>query len=284
MSYRLRVCILRGYDSMSRFAVLLATVLVTGIGAASAADLQRKAPIAAPVASPVYNWTGFYVGAHAGWIWSDIDVSQNYLPSPAAFGAGPFGYSQDADGGMLGGQIGFNYQISNWVLGIEADLSWTDIGRTTTVTPLLSDLLVVIPGSFHTASVDMNWFATVRGRLGFAANNLLIYVTGGFAFADLDYAVTTSFAATGGPVFAGTASDTRAGWTVGGGFEWGFAPNWSVKGEYLYYDLGDTTVTGPSPTALPIFATVTTFDNTGHILRLGLNYRFGWGGPVVARY
>ena len=91
-----------------------------------------------------------------------------------------------------------------------------------------------------------------------------------------------NFAATGGGVFLGTGGDDfRAGWTVGAGAEWGFAPNWSVKAEYLYYDLGNSTVLGTDP-AFPAFATSTTFENTGHIGRVGINYRFG--GPVVARY
>jgi outer membrane immunogenic protein len=88
----------------------------------------------------------------------------------------------------------------------------------------------------------------------------------------------------GGPaVFAGATSETRAGWTIGAGIEWGFAHNWSVKAEYLYYDLGDTTVIGLSP-AFPASSNVTNFENDGHIARVGVNYRFGYGAPVVARY
>lgn len=263
-------------------AFLTASVLGLGCAqVASAADLPRRAPAPAPVVAPVYNWTGLYVGVHGGWVWSDTDATTSF--APAGF-ADTFSYAHDADGGMLGGQIGFNYQIANWVIGIEADLSWVDLGSTATVAPLTA-AGVAIPGSFHTSSFDMNWFGTVRGRLGFTANTLLVYVTGGFAFADIDHAVvsadpTTAFAVAGG------ASDTRGGWTVGGGFEWGFAPNWSVKAEYLYYDLGDTTLALTDPVTLvgPVTSS-TTFENTGHIVRVGLNYRFGFAAsPVVARY
>jgi outer membrane immunogenic protein len=243
--------------------------------------------MAAPVVAPVYNWTGLYVGLHAGYGWADADGSVTYTPSPAAFGpagVAPFSFSHDADGFMAGGQIGFNYQIANWVVGIEADLSWSDINGGVALGPLTTfPGLVPIVGSTYTSAYDMNWFGTVRGRLGFAANNLLIYVTGGLAYADIDYTTTAFFPATGN-LFVGTASSTEAGWTFGGGFEWGLAPNWSVKAEYLYYDLGDTTVVGSATTAPPAFTTVSTIDNSGHIIRVGVNYRFGWGGPVVARY
>ena len=133
------------------------------------------------------------------------------------------------------------------------------------------------------ASYDqkMPWFGTVRGRLGYASGSWLAYVTGGYAYARLE---TTASATAGALTESISSDDTRSGWTVGGGFEWGFAPNWSVKAEYLYYDLGDTTVTATS--ALAPGAITTSFDNEGHIARIGLNYRFGWGGgaPVVARY
>ena len=135
----------------------------------------------------------------------------------------------------------------------------------------------------RSASAGESVLGTVRGRLGFAVNNWMFYGTGGLAYADVRHTVTTSFAATGGAVLTGTSDDTRFGWTAGAGFEWGFVPNWSLKAEYLYYDLGDTTVTGR--TALfPAFTTSTTFENTGHIARVGINYRFGGAGAVVAKY
>jgi outer membrane immunogenic protein len=270
---------MRRYTVAALAGAAMSVGLVQG---ATAADLGRR-PAPAPVAvAPIYNWTGVYVGVHAGWIWSEGDAAVSSTGLAPATALAPFGYSFDGDGGMLGGQIGFNYQFSNIVVGIEADLSWTGVDGGATVAPLTFGA-GVIPGSFHTSSFDMNWFGTVRGRLGFAANNLLIYVTGGLAFGDVDATtVTQSFIpGIGLNTWTGSASDTQVGWTIGGGLEWGFAPNWSIKGEYLYYDLGDTTVVatgGVAPSTI-----VTNFDNTGHILRVGLNYRFG-GGPVVARY
>jgi outer membrane immunogenic protein len=263
---------------MRDLGIVAAALTSLGLAqSASAADLPRKAPMAAPIVAPVYNWTGFYVGVHAGWGRSESDASTTFLPSPAGFGLAPFTLSNDGDGFLAGGQIGFNYQISSWVVGLEADLSWTDINSTTAAGPLTPfGGGAPLAGTSYASSSDMNWFGTVRGRLGFAANNLLVYVTGGVAFADVDHATATAVL---GPIFAGSTSETLAGWTIGGGFEWGLAPNWSLKAEYLYYDLGDTTVTGVNA-FFPGAAVVTTFDNDGHILRVGVNYRFGGGGPV----
>jgi outer membrane immunogenic protein len=235
--------------------------------------------MAAPIVAPVYNWTGFYVGAHAGYGWSQVDSTTAFLPSAALFGADTFTHSIDRDGWMLGGQIGFNYQISSWVVGLEADNSWADLNGSATRALTLFGAPTV-PASTFRATSDMKWFGTVRGRLGFAANNVLVYVTGGVAFADVDYGGFFRTAGGGGAVLDATGSETHAGWTIGGGGEWGFAPNWSLKAEYLYYDLGDAAISSVAIAGLSI---ATSFDNDGHILRLGVNYRFG-GGPVVARY
>jgi outer membrane immunogenic protein len=263
----------------NRFAFALAAALAAGVGSASAADLPRKAPMAAPVVAPVYNWTGFYIGVHAGYAWTDSDSGVAFPGALAAFGVpfDAFGFSHDSDGFLFGGQIGFNYQVANWVFGVEADLSWTDISGGFGPVPLTTGG-VPLAGTAFSSAYDMEWFGTLRGRLGFAANNLLLYVTGGLAWGDIDVATATT---AGGVTWAGGGGGTEVGWTIGAGVEWGFAPNWSLKLEYLYYDLDDVTLTvaGPAPVT-----TVSTYDNDGHIVRLGVNYRFGFGGPVVARY
>jgi outer membrane immunogenic protein len=260
-------------------AVAVSALFTTTAYAADMAPRYTKAP--PPPVVAVYNWTGFYIGAHVGGGWNQSDTSTIFLPDSVAFPASPFSVGHDHSGVMAGGQIGYNFQSNNIVFGIEADASWVDWSSGYVVGPLLDNVGVVIPGSFQAAATDFEFFGTVRGRLGFAANNWLLYATGGLAYADIRHSVTTAFPPAGGTFIGSSGDDFRAGWTVGAGVEWGFAPNWSLKAEYLYYDLGNITVTQLDP-AFPGFGVSTEFENTGHIARVGVNYRFG--GPVVARY
>jgi outer membrane immunogenic protein len=222
------------------------------VGSLHAADIGRqyvtKAPVTAPI--PYYNWSGPYVGISGGWGWGD---SSHAVGVPGfALSSGDF----NVDGGLIGLTLGFNYQTGPWVLGIEGDISWTDISGGTTVAGVIPPG-VLATGTF-TSSLD--WLGTVRGRIGYAFDRLLPYVTGGVAFGDVNgaYLVTTP----AGTV-AGAGSDTKVGWTVGAGFEYGFTPNLSAKTEYLYVDLGKATA-----------APADRVDFTTHILRAGLNWRF----------
>lgn len=231
---------------MRRFIVAASAVLV-GVASAQAADLpSRKAPppvYTSPV--PAFNWTGFYVGANIGYGWMDAFNKGGVLGAGLA----------DPHGGIVGGgQIGYNYQFSPmFVAGLETDFQGTGIG-----------------GGFVARRTP--WLGTVRARLGvtpFSAP-VMLYATGGFAYGRLNI----------GPFPTGvTFGKVATGWTVGGGAEYAFSPNWSVKAEYLYTDIGANFPTGP-------FATGATEKAHDHLLRVGLNYRFGWGAPaaVVARY
>ena len=206
-------------------------------GTAAAADLPpRPAPAPyykAPVAIPVYNWTGFYIGINGG---------------------GGFGRSQwdstgsfDISGGLVGGTVGYNYQFGQGVVGIEGDIDWADINGTTNTFC-----------AFGCKTSD-HWLSTVRGRLGYAADRFMPFVTGGAAFGDIRAST---------PGFAG-ANNTNAGWTVGAGLEFAIAGNWTAKAEYLYVDLGKFNC------GISCGALVT--DNvsfTTNIVRAGVNYRF----------
>lgn len=215
---------------------LLAVVAVAcGAASASAADLGRpayKAPPPAVVAA--YNWSGFYIGAHLGYAWSSEEATD---PVAGLRGA------TDPDGFLGGVQVGYNWQVDRWVLGIEGDWSWTGADGST---PLV--------GTF---SSDHNWYATVTGRVGYAWDAWLWYVKGGAAWADTEYRYN---------VF-GTASDTRVGWTIGTGFEWALAPQWSAKLEYNYLDFGTDRF---AFTGGPVDV-----DTQVHLIKAGLNYRFG---------
>jgi outer membrane immunogenic protein len=220
-----------------------------------AADLPPAAapPPRAPAAyapPPLFSWTGFYLGINGGYGfgqsgWTDVIN-------------GPTG-NFNTSGFLIGGTIGGNYQIGSFVIGVEADGDWNDANGTTFI------------GSCAAVGCETksDWLATVRARAGFAWDRVLFYGTGGAAFADLQ-------AAAGGFPFA---SATQTGWTVGGGIEWAFAPNWTAKIEYLYVDLGNFTCPFASCGAQNLAGTVTASDTvtlTENVIRAGINYKFGW--------
>lgn len=238
------------------------------------ADVQLPRKAAAPVVA-AYNWTGFYIGGHAGYGWSDNDVNLAFVDPgnivgvarTIAAGAIPNRISLDRSGFVGGGQIGYNYQFNpNWVIGVEADISFTDWKRTNTVT---TNVPTFFPIS-TSATQDTDWFGTARLRLGYAASNWLFYGTGGVAFGETKYRF--SQVTIGGPInIAGTRSSTDVGWAAGGGIEYGW-DRWTVRAEYLHFDLGDESLRVPF--AIPGAALLPNFQNKGDIVRVGLNFRF----------
>jgi len=237
---------------------------------ANATDIYRGGlkdgpPPPVYVAAPI--WNGFYVGVNGGYGWTAND--------------GPL----SPEGGFGGGQIGYNWQglfgYSPWVIGIEADFQGAGISD--------SDRL---------GENSLNWFGTVRGRLGYLVTpTLLLYGTAGLAYGGMNSSANYLTAELeGGPVFIGggaaAISTSRAGWTAGGGLEWMFMPNWSAKLEYLYYDLGSVNDNGAFvadvTSAPPEFSYVVTSHArfSGNIVRAGINYHFNWGAPapVLAKY
>src|SRR6476619_7278162 len=273
--------------------VLLGSVAaVAMITSAMAADLPVKAPPPAP--APVWNWTGFYIGVNGGYSWGRSSRDSNFFnPLNGVALASATGAGRDMNGGLFGGQLGYNWQTANWVFGIETDAQWTGQKGSTTV-------LCPVAGCFPTAvaagtgvgaalSDKLEWFGTFRGRGGVLVTpSVLLYVTGGLAYGSVQTEVALSgFTATGIPVTAiGSRSSDKFGWTVGGGVEAMFAGNWSAKLEYLYMDLGSISNSVVLPTAggFPLGANVTS-RVTDSIIRAGINYHFSAGpGPVVARY
>jgi outer membrane immunogenic protein len=292
---------------------------------ASAADLPMKAP---PMAvSPAYNWSGFYIGGNVGYGFGRVDDESSSAlaatfppgtPLPAAFLTTPvtvpFASSTrtPVDGVIGGGQIGYNWQSSRWVLGIEADIQGADQNRnTSTSTSFFGSTLVpgfpVNPANVtgtqtETVNTRLDWFGTVRGRVGYttgATGDLMWYGTGGYAYGQFKSSVTQSSAGTIGVTGATVtapftsagafnASQNRSGWTAGGGVEgalWG--TGWTWKFEYLHLDFDrvnyvfTTVATGAaSPSVVTRSARF-----TDDIIRVGLNYRFNWyGAGGVGRY
>src|SRR5262245_10847 len=259
-------------------SVATTTIVLTQL--ASAADLPRKAPVAPPPL-PVYSWTGFYIGGHVGYGWRNVDTSYTPLPDPVAFGAlAPTVLGTDVNGVFGGGQIGYNWQASpHWVIGVEADISWSGIKGSSTLAPVPPFVGVPLAGSYLSTSTDINWFGTVRGRLGFLVTpTLLLYGSGGFAYGDVDHSANTFYPGAPGAQYPANVSKTKTGWTAGGGLEWAFANNWSAKIEYLYIDLGDESVVANVLPVNPFGDHVAySWDTKINTVRLGLNYKFS--GP-----
>ena len=208
-------------------AAIAGAALLTVTGAASAADMYRKAPVAAPVIAPItaYNWTGFYAGANIGGEWLR-DKMNDGVVAPTV-----------TPGSVTGGvQAGYNFQTGPWVLGVETDVGYGHPVKSSSI-----------------GRVEKDWSGSVRARAGYAFDNVLLYGTGGLAWANfkLDDSAT--------PVRRTTA---RAGWTLGAGAEYAVTKNISVKGEYLYADYGKANVG------------VVSHDLSDHTVRVGVNYKF----------
>jgi len=263
----------------------LALLSALAASPAVAADLPVRAPAPMPAVVPLATWSGFYIGLNGGYSWGNSSRDLNFFnPLNGLTVATGAGGGRDINGGLFGGQIGYNWQTSNWVFGIEADAQWTgQEGSTTAICAVGGCLTGVVPAVGTTATITdkLEWFGTIRGRVGVTFTpTFLLYVTGGGAYGSVktDLGLAT-FAANGTPLaFAGSRSTDRFGWTVGGGVEWGFAPNWSAKLEYLYMDLGSisNSVVFPTQANFPLGANVTT-NLTDNIFRGGINYRFAPG-------
>ena len=219
-------------------------LLATSLGA-RAADIP--APVYKGVRSVVayYNWTGFYAGINAGYGWGTSDWD---------LGGVGVGVSNKPQGFLVGGTLGYNYQTGSFVWGLEADIAWSAIKGS------------VDCGLGLTCETANKWFGTARGRLGYAFDRFLPYITGGAAFGALEANINPALA---------TSSSTRVGWTVGAGLEYAFLGNWTAKIEYLYVDLGNFN----TPFTAPLQNSVGFKEN---VVRAGLNYKFS--GPIFTQW
>jgi outer membrane immunogenic protein len=254
-------------------ALLGATALsIACVGGALAADMPVKAPVySTPVA---YNWTGFYAGGNIGGAWGTSKYS--FLPSGAWLPENIAPLSADGAAnlnmsGVSGGvQAGYNWQVNSFVFGAEADFQYIGLRKTSTFTQTGIITNLTTPYTFTQISRS-DWLATVRGRLGFAADRVLFYGTGGLAIADSQSSDNLNFP-TSVVGSTGTRSGTQLGWTAGGGAEWAFSDRWTIKAEYLYARFGTTTTVMP-----PITTTLLqsyTDRLTVSVGRVGMNYRF----------
>jgi outer membrane immunogenic protein len=262
-----------GDDVMKKFLLGAIGLVALGIAApASAADLAARPYIKAPppMMAAIYDWSGFYIGLNGGGgsarkCWTETN------DGALGIGIRPEG-CHDATGGTIGGQIGYRWQASSWVFGVEGQGNWANFSGSNTnlFFPLIRD----------TSKIDA--FGMLTGSVGYAWNSALLYVKGGAAVVSDKY--NTNFIATN--VLIDQAKETRWGGVIGAGIEFGFAPNWSVGVEYDHMFLGtrDVTATGVGNAGIAVGAFSAT-DRISQSVDMGLvrvNYR--WGGPVVAKY
>ncbi len=297
---------------MTKLTAVASVALALAAGSAFAADLPyRKAPVFVPP-PPTFTWTGLYGGVNIGYGFGNggNETGSFIYPSPPAVGGsgGAWTLPTDLNGVLGGGQVGYNYQFNPWlVIGLETDIQAADVHYQNSS----AGAPISPPGAaFHIPSINsaksVDWFGTVRGRIGFVLPSiptLMVYGTAGFAYGQVvhslnivdPYPTLVATAWMGG----GQYDNTKAGWAAGGGVEWSpanFIPAlsaFSIKVEYLYTDLGSTNLQGTSflnmslgaPTAT-YFAFNHTSETRFHTVRAGLNWHFNpfAAAPIVAKY
>jgi outer membrane immunogenic protein len=261
-----------GAANNGRVAIMTMRILLTGAalaalaaGPALAADLGRPAPAPvytkAPPVPTTYNWTGFYIGADGGYGWG---TSNGTLTNAAGASLAP--YSYNVNGPIAGGFIGGNYQINQFVIGLEGDWQWADLtGNGGSIASLGA-------GGPFAISTTVNDYGSIRGRLGVAFDRFLVFGTGGWAWGNF----STSYV-NGAVALGSVGGNSSNGWTAGGGVEYAFTDNILGRIEYRYTNLG-------SASGSPALGFAEAGNNvTINDVRAGIAYKFG-GGPLLGRY
>jgi len=272
----------RGFAPRLIFGGMLSVLIACG--GADASDLSERMPTKAPIAEPRYDWTSWYAGLHAGYAWSPgavdfVSLDEFLFQVGQTIGILPTSLAPNMQGFTGGLQAGYNFQSNRVLAGFEADISYAGLNGSTTAALGAQHGW---PALTTTQEQHLDWFGTVRGRLGaLATPEWLLYATGGFAFggvrASTNIVVPGQDCVQNAFCSAGSISSTRVGWTVGGGTEVAVGPRWTVKAEYLYFDLGSASYDVHPVFALPGSDPIglqATAKFTGQIVRLGMNYRF----------
>jgi outer membrane immunogenic protein len=274
---------LTGAISMRRTALIVVLATAAGLasaGKASSADLglppiyRAPPPAYGPIygGRALYDWTACYVGLNAGGVWGRVrnDWSSNSEIDPAVVSSVQT-KDIDASGFTGGGGVGCNWQVTTVVWGVEADFEYTGLDESR---DLFVPATAIGPALQFHEDFSSKWLATFRGRLGWLATPfVLLYATGGLAVANVETADSLINGSNPAEFFSVSGSETRAGWTVGAGAEWKFAPHWSVKAEYLFVDLGQFHTT--SADSLDPSATIDHDHHlTENLVRAGVNFHF----------
>lgn len=217
----------------------------TAVLAADLPPAPPRAPVTyMPVVVPAYNWSGFYVGLNGGYGFGTSNWTVSAPCAPCTTG------NFNVDGFMAGGTIGFNYEVNSWVFGVEGDFDWQNLrGFANSVTTCIS------------CDTSSEWIGTLRGRVGYAFDRVLVYGTGGGAVTD----IRASFAT------LPWQSSTELGWTAGGGVEAAFADSWTAKVEYLFADFQNGTCNVAS-----CGTAISSVKLDESMVRVGVNYKFAF--------
>ncbi len=247
----------------------LSLAVLVPAGGAMAADMPSYTPPPPMAVAPVWSWQGFYVGLFAGAAWGDVDATELFnVPTLTYYNGFGANYTLDGTGFFGGAQAGYNWQIDQFVLGVEGELGYMNL-KDSVLDP--NSLLLPVPDT--ETKFDSDFYGALTGRVGFAVDQVLLYAKGGVAFLNAD-ATTLDACNVGGCgalLINATGSDTMVGWTLGGGLEYAFTPNWSIKAEYMYFDFGDFDISGLASNGLVY---TQNFDVTAHTAKVGINYRF----------
>lgn len=260
-------------------ALVIAAALAASTIVAGAADIQRPVYKAAPVMT-AYNWSGFYAGINAGW---GQNVEQTNLFGTDAFSSGaidigviPGSLDPRQQGWVVGGQAGYRWQMGAFVYGADLEFNWSDVngGRNDVFT--LSPL--GIPASVTTTTnSELNWYGTLAGTIGFAFDRVLVYGKGGVAYGEIRNEITNTLSTPIAPL-NGTATGSfdgkEWGWVVGAGIEAALVGGWTIGAEYTYLDFGQSSVAYGTTIAGANIGFVADRDNTFHMVKGRLNYRF----------
>ncbi len=234
---------------------LLGTIGLVALGMAApavAADLPARPYTPPPMVAAIYDWSGFYIGGNGGWGQSRNCVDFGIFPDACS----------ERSGGLAGGQLGYRWQAGTWVFGLEGQGDWAD---------LTNSRVSIFRPEFST-STKTDGIGLFTGQIGWAWNTALFYVKGGAAVTSNRFSILSTL----GGVEA-SASSTRWGGTVGVGWEWGFAPNWSAGIEYDHLFMGDAN--NSFSVANPIVAgALNRITQDVDMVTVRVNYRFGWGG------